>query len=96
MNIRHELEALLGRAIYDGIRSKCRGWIKVDIWHDECNITIRYDDIEYKYLVMDVSAKILRGDFTSEKVVKNFIEGWRRYYFYIQEKKLFYTEEAPV
>lgn len=92
----HGIEGLLGKAIYEGIRSKCRGWIKVDIWHDECNIFIRFDDIEYKYLVMDVSAKILSGEFTSEKVVKNFIEGWKRYYFHVQEKKLFYKEEVPM
>lgn len=85
-----QLNAILGKAIYERIRSTCKGWIKVDINNDICYIQIKFDDIEFNVHFYDVAERILNGSFTSERIAEAFINDWKRYYFKIQEKKLFY------
>lgn len=87
-----KLEAILGKAIYDGIRSKCRGYIVVKIQNDECVITIKYDELTYTETFWNLSGAILNGIFTSDKVVNAFVSRWRSYAIRELNKKMFYKE----
>ena len=85
-----ELERLLGKAIYEGLRCRLKGKLKVEIRNDECYVEIKFDDYTYYTIYEGLSDSILSGKFTSAKIVEDFIKNWKRYYFTIQEKRLFY------
>ena len=90
MSKEDRLEVILGKKIYEGIRSKCRGWITVNIKNDECFISIKFDDMEYSENFYDLSDAILRGFFTADKVVDAFCYRWNNYASQELKKKLFY------
>ena len=90
------LDSILGKAIYTQLRERCRGWIKVEIGHNECFICIKYNGVDFAEIYDHLDYLILSGEFTLTKVVDDFIEKWQKYYHNIVDKKLFYTvKEAP-
>jgi hypothetical protein len=85
-----EIEAILGKAIYTGLRSRCKGYLTCNINNDICYIHIKFDDVEISKIILNIYDKILDGSFTSENVINGFIRDWEKYYMDIQRKRLFY------
>lgn len=86
------LESILGKAIYDGIRNKCRGFITVKIQDDKCFIAIKYDELYYAETFEELSRMILEGQFVSAIIVNGFVRRWRTFAVNEFEKKMFYKE----
>ena len=91
MQKKDKLDVILRRAIYEGIRAKCRGRLTVEIKNNKCFIDISFDDLEYTEIIDHVAEKILNGEFTSDKVVYTFIWNWQEYVTDNLYKKLFYS-----
>lgn len=90
------LEVILIRAIYEGIKDRCRGKITVDIKNNTCAIHIALDDLEYEETICRVAEKILNGNFTSSLIVDTFINNWREYAKTELYEKLFRSRDGQL
>lgn len=85
------LEALIGRRVYDLIRAKTRGYIKVEIANDTLDINVSWKHFEYGTLYENLSVAIMNGDFSCEKVAEKFVTDWKRYIHRQIEEAVFYS-----
>ena len=88
-----ELEAVIGRGIYNKIRTKCRGYIECTIKYDTLYLSIEFCGFTYKETIRDIADKILLGQFNSDDIVESFITGYEKTYLNYIRKKMFYTDE---
>ena len=85
------LEALIGRRLYDLIRSKTRGYITVEIKGDTLDIGVKWKSFEYGTYYENLSSAIMSGDFSCEKVANRFIADWKHYIHRCVEEAVFYS-----
>jgi len=85
-----ELEKLLGRAIYMGLRCRLKGKLTVHIEDNKCFVKIVFDNYEYYTEYCELDSAILSGKFTSKYVIEDFCDHWEKYYMGIQKRRLFY------
>lgn len=85
------LEAKIIRRVYDLIRPRTKGYIKVEITKDALDVNVTWRGFEYGTLYENLSSAIVNGNFRCEKIADQFVAEWRQYIHSQIEEIVFYN-----